>query len=1143
MPRWSLAAVFAGLAGGVVVAVPPAAQQQAQTEAPKDAVGAANRVQVEKGLKVELWASEPLLANPVSFAFDNQGACYVAETTRFGNGVPDTRSYLQWLDDDIGSRTVADRLKMYERFKYTGYEEFSDQVRRVVDTKGAGRADMSTVFAGGFNKLKDGLAAGVLARDGGVYFTCIPSLYHLKDTDNDGVADVTKELSTGYGVRAQFLGHDLHGLRMGPDGKLYFSIGDRGFSVTTKEGKPLAVTDSGSVLRCDPDGANLEVIHTGLRNPQELAFDDFGNLFTWDNNSDSGDRARWVHVVEGGDSGWRCGYQYGTHMHHAGVPQGNRGPWNAENIWHVPGPETTPPAYIVPALKHFGNGPSGITAYPGVGLDDKYKNHFFACDFTANPGNSQVWSLALKPKGASFEVVDLQGFAKSTVPTDCEFGPDGAFYILDWVGGWSPPGKGRIFRVTDPKAMANPAVAESKKLLAEGFKKTSDADLAKLLGHVHRGVRYEAQFELAGRPSGAGIFRRVLDESKDKLARLHAVWGGAGSFDYAVLDKLATDPDPDIRVAFIRSAGRLAAWKYGIGPFIINNYIALSTRLMADPDPRVRAAAAVQYGAWSAKATHVAGERPDQSRPRLNPLFLLLNANNDADAYLRHAAVEGLVRATGSANDLFNAWKLGGEKLNTPAVRMGVVLALRKLQGEQLVAFLSDSEPKIVAEVARAIYDEQVMKALPALAAMAATPNLPDPVAYRAVAANYKLGTPDAAARVAAVAARSSEAGHVREFALKLLAEWNQQNRRDPVTGLRQSLEWRDPKVARDAVRPALKSLFTGPDGVRKEAAAATARLGVVEVGPFMKALVLDANQPASTRAEALYALAEVKGKELPEVTKAALADREPRVRAAARVVGAKADPMAAQTALPALLADAKSDAIEKQAALTAMGTLPESKTVDAALAGLLDAAISGVSQPELKLEVMEAAALRVKTDKLKLHAPLKDKLAALDKADRARESKDNLAGYRDAVAGGDPARGREVFLNNAAVYCQRCHKVDNQGGDVGPALNGIAAKYQRDYLLESIVHPNAKIAEGFQSVIVNTLDGRTVNGVLRVKDAKGITLVTAENKVIVIPADDVESERPDKSAMPDDLHKKLTRRELRDVVEFLASLKEAPRK
>ena len=178
----------------------------------------------------------------------------------------------------------------------------------------------------------------------------------------------------------------------------------------------------------------------------------------------------------------------------------------------------------------------------------------------------------------------------------------------------------------------------------------------------------------------------------------------------------------------------------------------------------------------------------------------------------------------------------------------------------------------------------------------------------------------------------------------------------------------------------------------------------------------------------------------------------------------------------------------------------------------------------------MEAAATRVKAEKLSLHAALKDKLEALDKADRARAENDPLARHRDALAGGDAAKGKEVFLNSAAVYCQRCHKLDGQGGEVGPVLNGIGSKHPRDYLLESIVYPNAKIADGYQSVILTTVDGRTVSGVLRAKTAKEVTLVTADNKVVVVPAEDVEATRPDKSAMPEDLHKKLTRRELRDV-------------
>jgi quinoprotein glucose dehydrogenase len=117
-------------------------------------------------------------------------------------------------------------------------------------------------------------------------------------------------VATGFGVHFNYVGHDLHGLRLGPDGRLWFSLGDRGLDVVTKEGRHLQLPDCGAVLRCELDGSDLELFHTGLRNPQELAFDDAGDLFTCDNNSDSGDQARLVHVVEGGESGWSIGWQW-----------------------------------------------------------------------------------------------------------------------------------------------------------------------------------------------------------------------------------------------------------------------------------------------------------------------------------------------------------------------------------------------------------------------------------------------------------------------------------------------------------------------------------------------------------------------------------------------------------------------------------------------------------------------------------------------------------------------------------------------------------------------------------------------------------------------------------------------------------------
>ena len=99
-------------------------------------------------------------------------------------------------------------------------------------------------------------------------------------------------LARGFGVRNGWYGHDLHGLAMGPEGRIYFTMGDRGFNLRTTEGRVLSGATTGAVFRCWPDGSEMEVVARGLRNPQELAFDDFGNLFTGDNNCDAGEKAR-----------------------------------------------------------------------------------------------------------------------------------------------------------------------------------------------------------------------------------------------------------------------------------------------------------------------------------------------------------------------------------------------------------------------------------------------------------------------------------------------------------------------------------------------------------------------------------------------------------------------------------------------------------------------------------------------------------------------------------------------------------------------------------------------------------------------------------------------------------------------------------
>jgi quinoprotein glucose dehydrogenase len=129
-------------------------------------------------------------------------------------------------------------------------------------------------------------------------------------------------------------------------------------------------------------------------------------------------------------------------------------------------------------------------------------------------------------------------------------------------------------------------------------------------------------------------------------------------------------------------------------------------------------------------------------------------------------------------------------------------------------------------------------------------------------------------------------------------------------------------------------------------------------------------------------------------------------------------------------------------------------------------------------------------------------------------------------------------------LSCLRCHKAAGEGvGEVGPDLTGIGSRQKRDYLLESIIEPSKQIAKGFETVELTLTNGQIRAGVLRSEDAREVRLMTAEGALIVVPKSKIEERKTGKSAMPEDLIKHLSRKEMRDLVEFLAGLKEVGKK
>ena len=1047
---------------------PPPPRKPSIASASDEPAKAAAGFGLPAGFAVECFAAEPDLANPVAFSIDERGRVFVCEAFRAHKGVGDNtgKEGTGWLEADLAAKTVDDRLAYHLRLlgeKARDWVVETDRVRELVDADGDGRADRSTVFATGFNRLIEGHGAGVLARRGDVFYACIPNLWRMRDTEGDGVADVRDVLHTGYGVRVAFHGHDLHGLTLGPDGMIYFTVGDRGYHVV-HEGRTLADPESGAVFRCEPDGSRLEVVHTGLRNPQELAFDDLGNLFTVDNNCDSGDRARLVQIVPGADTGWRMSVQY--------LP--DRGPFNRERIWHLP--HDGQPAWFVPPLAHIGAGPSGFAAYPGTGLPEHFDGRFFLADFRGAAANSSVRTFRMRPKGASFEAIDEEETFKHVLATDVEIGPDGAVWVSDWVHGWQGEGKGRLWRFvpTPPSAEAAAAratvVNEVRTLLAGDWSAVAADRLVALLSHADRRLRLESQWELARRGAGERLEAVLADTAAAPLTRVHAVQGlaqiarrGGDATAKVVASLVAALADPDWRLRMVaaRSLGDLRS----------AGAVGTLAKLFADEHAHVRAAAAIAIGriaAGGAIGDDVA--RRSLLEPLTAAIMQEAAAPGGFDPHARHSHVMAVAGVADAAT--LKRLAAGAD----PTVRLVACLAMRRHRDAAITRLLDDADPGIVVEAARAIHDVPIPAATAALAARLDAPPIagPDGDAFlrRSIAACEREGTAADATRLARFIAR--------------------------------------------------------PD----------APLGVPGVGTLLAAVCDDPARDPATRAAALVALAASNDAASIPLAERLSRDREPIVRQQARrvragairsaampgdgAVGSGAGPneqaetlVAELAAICAEPAESQPRLREQQDAIDLLATLDvpgAGKTVEQLAARLA----AGGLDPRLALEAIEAR--DAKAGKSAPPAATTDLAAEL-------------------LQGGDASRGRELFFRRASLECVRCHRVEGTGGDVGPRLDGIAARRDRAYLLESVVRPSSQFAEGYRTTVVVTDDGRTLAGILKGETPDELVIMTADGRSHRIPVSAIEDRSEGASAMPADLASKLTRRELRDLVEWLASL------
>jgi putative heme-binding domain-containing protein len=203
---------------------------------------------VEPGLRVNLFASEPLVANPIHMNFDAAGRLWVVTSPIYPQVLPG--------------------------------QEATDKVVVLEDTDGDGVADRQVVFAEDL-LIPTGVLPGDPSKPGrlAAYVANSTELLHLEDTDGDGRADRRRVVLSGFGTEDTH--HILHSFRWGPDGLMYMH---QSIYIHSHVETPWGVRRlyAGGIWRFRPDNLKLDVFARGFVNSWGLAFDDWGQSFATD---------------------------------------------------------------------------------------------------------------------------------------------------------------------------------------------------------------------------------------------------------------------------------------------------------------------------------------------------------------------------------------------------------------------------------------------------------------------------------------------------------------------------------------------------------------------------------------------------------------------------------------------------------------------------------------------------------------------------------------------------------------------------------------------------------------------------------------------------------------------------------------------
>lgn len=139
----------------------------------------------------------------------------------------------------------------------------------------------------------------------------------------------------------------------------------------------------------------------------------------------------------------------------------------------------------------------------------------------------------------------------------------------------------------------------------------------------------------------------------------------------------------------------------------------------------------------------------------------------------------------------------------------------------------------------------------------------------------------------------------------------------------------------------------------------------------------------------------------------------------------------------------------------------------------------------------------------------------------------------------GDVERGRKLFSTDQRTRCRTCHKVDKDGGQIGPDLSKIGGKFDRIHLIESLLEPSRQIVQGYETRVIVKTDGDVLVGVVTNESDRDLVLEASADKQWTIAKSEIEDSKMSAvSTMPSDLAQQLSDQEFTDLVAYLETLR-----